>query len=399
MENLKDLMEKYGSTTTENALMDGVEVDMDPTVGVVENIINGENEETVKEAVESAVADAEKLEEISEDTEKLEEDVEAEEKEEATTESAIKIMARIEETLEKHGYKSDEDKAFMGFKKSDDLNTESAQSFPSATKDKAIAAGKTVVAKIKEAIKWIIDKIVKAFEAIKNNLLALVGNNAGTAKKLKGLLSGLEDKVAEGKEFNGDYASKFPFAHEINASTVSDSMISGEADKINTAIKLFIDGCASKSLEKFNKLEGITVSDAVSKIFHVHDAILVGVAGGKATGIVPKDDGVKLETVDVEGKAPALSAPLSNAELAKICDAVVSSSDKAKAFIEATKASFESIKNLKVEDEEFAKSAKIESTVSMLTSAKMKMLDALAKQPKVVLQFVAANVAAKPKKA
>ena len=40
-----------------------------------ECIINGENEETVKEAVESAVADAEKLEEISEDTEKLEEDV------------------------------------------------------------------------------------------------------------------------------------------------------------------------------------------------------------------------------------------------------------------------------------------------------------------------------------
>ena len=38
MQNLKDLMEKYGNVTAENGLMDGVEVDMDPTVGVVETL-------------------------------------------------------------------------------------------------------------------------------------------------------------------------------------------------------------------------------------------------------------------------------------------------------------------------------------------------------------------------
>ena len=41
----------------------------------------------------------------------------------------------------------------------------------------------------------------------------------------------------------------------------------------------------------------------------------------------------------------------------------------------------------------------IQSTVSALTGAKMKMVESLSKQPKNALQFVAANLAVKAKKA
>lgn len=398
MKNLKDLMEKYGSVTGENGLMDGVEVDMDPTVGVVETIINGEEEETVKSAIESASADAEELEETVTDTDELEETIEGEEKEEATTESAIKIMDKINFTLEKHGFKSDEDKETMGYK-ADTLNTESAQSFPVATRESAVEIGKNVVAKIKEAIKWIIDKIVKTYEFVKDKILALCGNNAATAKKLKGILAGVEDKLAEGKEFKGDYASKFPLAAAINSTSVIASMFTADASRINSVIGAFTAGCSAKDLSKFNSLEGVATDKAAGDLMGADKAILVGINGNKVTALVVKEGSLKLETKDAEGKAPALTAPLSNSDLSKICDAIISGADGSKKVIESTKAGFESLKNVKVEDAEFAKTAKIEANISMLTSAKMKMLDALSKQPKVVLQFVAANIAVKAKKA
>ena len=106
-----------------------------------------------------------------------------------------------------------------------------------------------------------------------------------------------------------------------------------------------------------------------------------------------------IETKEVEGKAPALTAPLPNSELGKILDAVINGHTGRKNVIESTEAGFNAIKGIKIEDAEFAKSAKIEATVSMLTNAKMKMVEALSKQPKVVLQFVAANIAVKAKKA
>ena len=395
---LKDLMDKYGSVTTENALMEGVEVDMDPTVGVVENIINGENEETVKEAIESASKDAEELENVSKDAEELEETIDAEEKEEATTESALRVITKIETVLAKHGYTTPEDQAFMGYS-NESLNTESANSFPVATRESAIETGKAVLEKIKKGIQFIIDKIISAFNSIKDNILALLGNNAASAKKLKGVLAGLEDKVAEGKEFKGDYASKFPLAAAINSTSVIASMFATDSTKINAVIKAFVDGCAAKDLSKFNGLEGVAVNAEAGKIMDADKAVLVGANASSVTAFVVKDGGVKLETKTVEGKAPALTAPLSNADLGKICDAVVKAADGAKAVVESTKGSFESLKSLKVEDAEFAKSAKIETTVSSLTSAKMKMLDALSKQPKVVLQFIAANAAVKAKKA
>lgn len=399
MQNLKDLMEKYGSVTTENGLMDGVEVDMDPTVGVVETIINGENEEIVKEAIESAAKDAEELEEVAADAEELEETVETEEKEEeATTESAIRIMDKINQTLEKHGYKSDEEKESMGYSVSS-LNTESAQSFPTATKDAAVKAGKSVIEKIKAGVKWIIEKIVAAFIKIKDSFLSLIGNNAATARKLQGVLANVEDKVEEGKEVSIDFGVKFPLASKLDKDGVLKSMVAGNAIIVNAVIKEFTDGCAAKSLEKFNKLDGITGSAEVATLMGAEKAILLGTSGKSVSAIVVKEGSVKVETKEAEGKAPALTAPLSNGDLKAILSEVIVKADASKKFIEDTKASFESIKNIKVEDEEFAKSAKIESTVSTLTSAKMKLLSSLASQPKVVLQFVAANVAVKAKKA
>ena len=399
MQNLKELMEKYGNVTTENGLMDGVEVDMDPTVGVVETIINGENEEIVKEAIESAAKDAEELEEVAADAEELEETVETEEKEEeATTESAIRIMDKINQTLEKHGYKSDEDKEAMGYSVSS-LNTESAQSFPSATKDAAVKAGKSVIEKIKAGVKWIIEKIVAAFIKIKDSFLSLIGNNAATARKLQGVLANVEDKVEEGKEVSIDFGAKFPLASKLDKDGVLKSMVAGNAIIVNAVIKEFTDGCAAKSLEKFNKLDGIAGSAEVATLMGAEKAILLGTSGKSVSAIVVKEGTVKVESKEAEGKAPVLTAPLSNADLKAILSEVIVKADASKKFIEDTKASFESIKNIKVEDEEFAKSAKIETTVSTLTSAKMKLLSSLASQPKVVLQFVAANVAVKAKKA
>ena len=399
MQNLKELMEKYGNVTTENGLMDGVEVDMDPTVGVVETIINGENEEIVKEAIESAAKDAEELEEVAADAEELEETVETEEKEEeATTESAIRIMDKINQTLEKHGYKSDEDKEAMGYSVSS-LNTESAQSFPSATKDAAVKAGKSVIEKIKAGVKWIIEKIVAAFIKIKDSFLSLIGNNAATARKLQGVLANVEDKVEEGKEVSIDFGAKFPLASKLDKDGVLKSMVAGNAIIVNAVIKEFTDGCAAKSLEKFNKLDGIAGSAEVATLMGTEKAILLGTSGKSVSAIVVKEGTVKVESKEAEGKAPVLTAPLSNADLKAILSEVIVKADASKKFIEDTKASFESIKNIKVEDEEFAKSAKIETTVSTLTSAKMKLLSSLASQPKVVLQFVAANVAVKAKKA
>lgn len=399
MQNLKELMEKYGNVTTENGLMDGVEVDMDPTVGVVETIINGENEEIVKEAIESAAKDAEELEEVAADAEELEETVETEEKEEeATTESAIRIMDKINQTLEKHGYKSDEDKEAMGYSVSS-LNTESAQSFPSATKDAAVKAGKSVIEKIKAGVKWIIEKIVAAFIKIKDSFLSLIGNNAATARKLQGVLANVEDKVEEGKEVSIDFGAKFPLASKLDKDGVLKSMVAGNAIIVNAVIKEFTDGCAAKSLEKFNKLDGIAGSAEVATLMGAEKAILLGTSGKSVSAIVVKEGTVKVESKDAEGKAPALTTPLSNGDLKAILSEVIVKADASKKFIEDTKASFESIKNIKVEDEEFAKSAKIETTVSTLTSAKMKLLSSLASQPKVVLQFVVANVAVKAKKA
>ena len=399
MQNLKELMEKYGNVTTENGLMDGVEVDMDPTVGVVETIINGENEEIVKEAIESAAKDAEELEEVAADAEELEETVETEEKEEeATTESAIRIMDKINQTLEKHGYKSDEDKEAMGYSVSS-LNTESAQSFPSATKDAAVKAGKSVIEKIKAGVKWIIEKIVAAFIKIKDSFLSLIGNNAATARKLQGVLANVEDKVEEGKEVSIDFGAKFPLASKLDKDGVLKSMVAGNAIIVNAVIKEFTDGCAAKSLEKFNKLDGIAGSAEVATLMGAEKAILLGTSGKSVSAIVVKEGTVKVESKEAEGKAPVLTAPLSNADLKAILSEVIVKADASKKFIEDTKASFESIKNIKVEDEEFAKSAKIETTVSTLTSAKMKLLSSLASQPKVVLQFVATNVAVKAKKA
>lgn len=399
MQNLKDLMEKYGNVTTENGLMDGVEVDMDPTVGVVETIINGENEEIVKEAIESASKDAEELEVVAKDAEELEETVDAEEKEEeATTESAVRIMDKINATLEKHGYKSDEDKEAMGYSVNS-LNTESAQSFPSATKDAAIKAGKSVIEKIKAGVKWIIEKIVKAYQFLKGKLLLLLDANVRDAKKLKGVLSTLDEKVAEGKEFNGDFGSKFPLAVAINSTSVIASMFTADATKINAAIKSFSDGCAAKDLSKFNSLDGIATSPEASKFMGVDKAIFIGANGNSVTALVVKEGSVKVETKEAEGKAPALTSPLPNSDLSKILDAVISGHTGRKSVIESTEANFNAIKSIKIEDEEFAKSAKIESTVTMLTNAKMKMVDALSKQPKVVLQFVAQNLAVKAKKA
>ena len=399
MTNLKDLMEKYGNVTTENGLMDGVEVDMDPTVGVVETIINGENEEEVKEAIESASKDAEELEEVAADAEELEETVETEEKEEeATTESAIRIMDKINQTLEKHGYKTDEDKEAMGYSVSS-LNTESAQSFPVATKDAAVKAGKSVIEKIKAGVKWIIEKIVKAFIAIKEKFLVLIGNNAATARKLQGVLANVEDKVEEGKEVSIDFGAKFPLASKLDKTSVLSSMVAGNAIIINGVIKAFTDGCASKSLEKFNKLDGFAGSSNVATLMGTEKAILLGTTGKSVSAIVTKEGGLKVESKEVEKTAPALTVPLSIGDLKAILSEVIVKADASKKFIEDTKASFESIKNIKVEDVEFAKTAKIEATVSMLTNAKMKLLSSLASQPKVVLQFVAANIAVKAKKA
>ena len=399
MQKLKDLMEKYGNVTTENGLMDGVEVDMDPTVGVVETIINGENEEIVKEAIESAAKDAEELEVVAGDAEELEETVEAEEKEEeATTESAIRIMDKINATLEKHGYKSDEDKEAMGYSVSS-LNTESAQSFPSATKDAAVKAGKSVIEKIKAGVKWIIEKIVATFIKIKDSFLSLIGNNAATARKLQGVLAGVEDKVEEGKEVSIDFGAKFPLASKLDKDNILKSMIPGNAIVVNAVIKSFTDGCAAKSLEKFNSLDGVAGSAEVATLMGVDKAILLGTSGKSVSAIVVKEGTVKVESKEAEGKAPALTTPLSNGDLKSILSEVIVKADASKKFIEDTKGSFEALKNIKVEDEEFAKSAKIESTVSTLTNAKMKLLSSLASQPKLVLQFVAANVAVKAKKA
>lgn len=399
MQNLKDLMEKYGNVTTENGLMDGVEVDMDPTVGVVETIINGENEEIVKEAIESAAKDAEELEVVAGDAEELEETVEAEEKEEeATTESAIRIMDKINATLEKHGYKSDEDKEAMGYSVSS-LNTESAQSFPSATKDAAVKAGKSVIEKIKAGVKWIIEKIVAAFIKIKDSFLSLIGNNAATARKLQGVLAGVEDKVEEGKEVSIDFGAKFPLASKLDKDNILKSMVAGNAIVVNAVIKSFTDGCAAKSLEKFNSLDGVAGSAEVATLMGVDKAILLGTSGKSVSAIVVKEGTVKVESKEAEGKAPALTTPLSNGDLKSILSEVIVKADASKKFIEDTKGSFEALKNIKVEDEEFAKSAKIETTISTLTNAKMKLLSSLASQPKLVLQFVAANVAVKAKKA
>ena len=90
---------------------------------------------------------------------------------------------------------------------------------------------------------------------------------------------------------------------------------------------------------------------------------------------------------------------LYEADLGSILKNVIESSEAGKKIVEGTKASFESLKNIKIEDEEFAKSAKVEATISALTNAKLKVLDILAKQPKNALQFVAANIAVKAKKA
>lgn len=315
MQNLKELMEKYGNVTTENGLMDGVEVDMDPTVGVVETIINGENEEIVKEAIESAAKDAEELEEVAADAEELEETVETEEKEEeATTESAIRIMDKINQTLEKHGYKSDEDKEAMGYSVNS-LNTESAQSFPTATKDAAVKAGKSVIEKIKAGVKWIIEKIVAAFIKIKDSFLSLIGNNAATARKLQGVLAGVEDKVEEGKEVSIDFGAKFPLASKLDKDNILKSMVTGNAIVVNTVIKSFTDGCAAKSLEKFNSLDGVAGSAEVATLMGVDKAILLGTSGKSVSAIVVKEGTVKVESKDAEGKAPALTTPLSNGDL------------------------------------------------------------------------------------
>lgn len=399
MAGLKDLMDKYENLTTENGLMDGVEeIDMDPTVGVVEVIVNGEAEEEVKKDIESAIEDAEEVEETTKDAEELEEVIDAEEKEEATTESALRVITKVDALLTKHGFTSDEDKVAMGFDMGS-INTESAQSFPVATRESALDGAKNVLAKIKAAIKVIIDKIISIFNSVKDKLLALVGNNAAAAKKLKGVIAGLEDKLAEGKEFKGDFASKFPLASAVNSTSVIASMFTADSAKINSVIKLFVDGCAAKNLDKFNSLDGIADNKEVTSLMVGKKSVLVGVNGSSVTAVVVKGDSVVIETKAAEGKAPALTAPLSNADLTKICDAIINTANASKKIIESTKASFESLKNLKVEDAEFAKTAKIQSTVSALTGAKMKMVESLSKQPKNALQFVAANLAVKAKKA
>lgn len=69
---------------------------MDPTVGVVDVIVNEDQEHQVTKELESAVEDAEKYEESAKDVEELEEKIEAEEKEEATTESALRVVGAID---------------------------------------------------------------------------------------------------------------------------------------------------------------------------------------------------------------------------------------------------------------------------------------------------------------
>ena len=176
-------------------------------------------------------------------------------------------------------------------------------------------------------------------------------------------------------------------------------MVAGNAIVVNAVIKSFTDGCAAKSLEKFNSLDGVAGSAEVATLMGVDKAILLGTSGKSVSAIVVKEGTVKVESKEAEGKAPALTTPLSNGDLKSILSEVIVKADASKKFIEDTKGSFEALKNIKIEDEEFAKSAKIESTVSTLTNAKMKLLSSLASQPKLVLQFVAANVAVKAKKA
>lgn len=395
---LKDLMDKYENLDAQSALDPEVEVDMDPTVGVVDVIVNEDQEHQVTKELESAVEDAEKYEESAKDVEELEEKIEAEEKEEATTESALRVVGAIDGFLTKHGFTSDEHKAALGV--AANVTTESANSFPVATRESAIESGKKLVEKVKAGLKVILDKIIAIFNKIKTQILSFLGNNEATIKKLHGVLEGLDDKVAEGKKLDSaSLRSKFPLAKEINKSELVDIIVAANASKaLNTVAGDFISGCSGKNLNKFNSLESVKADADLEKLFGASAVLPLRVYGKSIAALTTTDKReVKVETRNVEPKSGEVSV-MSNADLKQMLYTLESHNKNQKATIEKINGEFEKLKTVAVTDEEFVKTAKIESNVSTLTRAKMVYVESINATIKNMLQIIVAMMAVKAKK-
>lgn len=397
---LKDLMDKYENLDAQSALDGEVEVDMDPTVGVVEVITNEDQEHQVTKELESAVEDAEKYEESAKDVENLEEVIEGAEKEEATTESALKVVTAINTFVAKHGFDTPEDRVALGL--SDAVTVESANSFPVATRESAVNEGKSLVEKVKAGLKVILDKIIAIFNKIKVQILSFLGNNEATIRKLQGVLSGLDDKVAEGKKLDSaSLKAKFPLAKDINKQGLVDILVAANsATTLNKIAATFISGCASKNLNKFNYLEDVKDDSNLQSAFEAKKVLPLRVYGKSIAALTVTDKGVPtIETKNFEPKAGEVSV-MSNNDLKLLLTTLEVHNKNQKETVEKLNTEFEKLKGIKpADDNEFLKTAKIESSVSTLTRARMIYVESINATIKNVLQIVAANLAVKAKKA
>lgn len=399
---LKDLIAKYSEELNNETALNDVNVDMNPDMGVIEIITNADNEESVTKQIESAIADVEEIEETSKDADELEEALEEEvaEGEEVSAESAIKVVAAIDKFLVKHNMNSPEERASLDLPS--DLTVESATDYPVTTRESAVASGKAFLAKIKEIVKTIIEKIIKIWKALKNNVLAMLGNNQAVVKKLLGAVQGLEDKDAEGKVLtNASIVGKFPFQKNINTKGSLQSVLkdANSAALLEKVIGEFVKGVASKNLEGFNKLSVVSKNVELEKEFAASAVVPLRLYGSSISGLVSVDGAVSVKTVTVKGdKAEGDAKTLTLADIKTIlndCNAYISAQ---KSLIEKIEGSFESLKGIKIEDEEFAKTAKIDSTINTLTKAKLTYVDASNGTIKNVLQIIALNMAVKAKK-
>lgn len=432
---LKNLIDKYSEELNTETALNDVEVDMDPTMGVIDVITNENEEVQITKQIEAALSDVEDIVKTNEDVEELEKSIddaeestkengekadgeeekkeegeeegeEKKDKSEVSTESALKVISSIDKFLDKHNMNSPEQREALGL--SNEVTVESATNFPVATFEAAVKDGKTLVEKVKTVLRSIVDKVIKAYLAIKGKILAMLGNNEAVAKKLLGALNGLEDKVIEGKELDEiSIFAKFPILDDkVNTKTSLQKVLSqaNSGSTLEKVVMSFSSGVAQKNLKSFLELTPAASDNSLEVLFNADKVVPLKVYGTSVSALVSKKDGdvtkVSVENATlkvVTGSGSKLSV-LSNADIKSIISDCLKYSTAQKSVLEKLDKTFEPLKNLKIEDQEFAKSAKLESNLAALTKAKLVYADSVGGTIKSVLQIAALNMSVKAKK-
>lgn len=413
MTNLKELLAKYSdeTITLEGGLGEDQEIDMNPDMSIIDVINNDATDGEIKEHFEAAVSDIEEYVGTTEDVEDLEETIDEEEKGEATAESAVRVIAKIEGFMTKHGFTTPEDREYMGV--ADVVTIESANNFPIASRESAIESGKALIEKIKKVLKMIVDKIIAAYKAIKQKLLAFLGNNQAVVKKLIAAANTLEDKTAEGKEIAASSVyGKFKLSGEkINTKDGLKAVLAA-ANSSDALVKIsaeFVKGVASKNIESYNNFSIVKANDSLQTVFEASKVIPIRLYGNNVVALVSKKDGesnkVSVVTVDISKSVALPTGKPSVMGLSDIktvlndCNAYIGSQIQVVTKLDAT---FEGMKAIKLDETPegiaFAKEAKIESNIGALTRSKLVYVESIGETIKNVLQILNANLSVKVKK-